>query len=76
METEIKVKRLWFWDNKIFIQTENGRELWQPLLSYKRLLYATDEQRNDYRFSYSGIHWSSVDEDISFESFISNNPFC
>jgi hypothetical protein len=73
METELKIKRLWFDDNKIFIQTEDEMTLWQSLLWYARLLHATDEQRNDYRFSYSGIHWNSVDEDISFESFLSGN---
>ena len=69
METELKIKKLWFNDNKIFVQTEEGKELCQSLLWYTRLLHATDEQRNDYRLSYSGIHWKSVDEDISFESF-------
>ena len=69
METQLKVKRLWFEDNKLFIQTEDGTTLGQPLLWYKRLLNATDEQRNKYRFSYSGIHWGNIDEDISFESF-------
>jgi len=74
METEIKVSKLWFDDNKIFIRTESGVELWQSLLWYARLRNATDEQRNNYRFSYSGIHWPDVDEDISFESFFYGNP--
>ena len=74
METELKIKRLWFEDNKIFIQTEDEKHLWQSLLWYPRLLYASDEQRNDYRLSYSGIHWSSIDEDMSFESFFYSHP--
>ena len=74
METEVKISKLWFADNKIFIRTESGIELWQSLLWYSRLRYATDEQRNNYRFSYSGIHWPDVDEDISFESFSYDNP--
>jgi len=73
MEKEIKVCKLWFDDNKIFIRTESGVELWQSLLWYSRLHNATDEQRNNYRFSYSGIHWQDVDEDISFESFFYDN---
>jgi hypothetical protein len=71
--TEIKVSKLWFDGDKIFILTEDGRELWQSLLWYHRLLYATAEQRNNYHFSYSGIHWLDVDEDISFESFLYDN---
>ena len=73
MEREIKICKLWFDDNKIFIRTESGAELWQSLLWYSRLQHATDEQRNNYRFSYSGIHWQDVDEDISFESFFYDN---
>ena len=73
METELKIKRLWFSENKIFVETEDGKELWQSLLWYTRLLNATDKQRNNYRFSYSGIHWNDVDEDISFESFLYKN---
>jgi len=74
METELKIRKLWFDDNKIFIKTEDGRELWQSLLWYSRLLHATNKQRSNYRISYSGIHWSDVDEDISFESFLYDTP--
>jgi hypothetical protein len=74
LETEVKINRLWFDDNKIFIRTEDGRQLWQSLLYYHRLQHATPEQRNNYRLSYSGIHWPDVDEDISFESFFYEYP--
>jgi hypothetical protein len=74
METELKIKKLWFDDSKIFIHTDDGRELWQSLLWYHRLQNATREQRNNYNVSYSGIHWPDVDEDISFESFLYDNP--
>jgi hypothetical protein len=74
METEINVNKLWFDNNKIFIRMDNGRELWQSLLWYPTLQHASDEQRNHYRLSYSGIHWNDIDEDVSFESFFDGNP--
>jgi hypothetical protein len=74
METELKIKKLWFDDNKIFILTDSGEERWQSLLWYRRLQDATIPQRNNYRISYSGIHWPDVDEDVSFESFFYDNP--
>ncbi|MDR3142735.1 MAG: DUF2442 domain-containing protein [Tannerellaceae bacterium] len=74
METELKIKKLWFDDNKIFVLTDDDRELWQSLLWYRQLLNATDEQRNHYTMSYSGIHWPDVDEDVSFESFFYDDP--
>ena len=72
MKTELD--KLWFEDNKIFIRTNEGKILWQSLLWYSRLLHATQEQRNNYYTSFSGIHWRDIDEDISFESFYYNNP--
>jgi len=66
---KIELDKLWFEDNKIFICTTGGETLWQSLLWYPRLLYATEKQRNNYRTSFSGIHWTDIDEDISYESF-------
>ncbi|MCL2097733.1 MAG: DUF2442 domain-containing protein [Bacteroidales bacterium] len=70
METKLDINKLWFDENKIFIQTKNKKKYAQSLLWYKRLLNATEQQRNNYYFSYSGIHFPDIDEDISFESFL------
>jgi hypothetical protein len=72
MKTELD--KLWFDDCKIFIRTKEGKILWQSLLWYHRLLYATEKQRYNYYTSYSGIHWPDIDEDISYESFYYDNP--
>jgi hypothetical protein len=74
MKIEIKIDKLWFEDNKIFIRTTSEEILWQSLLWYRRLLEASEEQRNNYYISYSGIHWSEIDEDMSFESFYYDDP--
>ena len=65
----MKVVRLWFDDDKIFIETDEGKRLWQSLLWYPRLKLATQEQRVNYRTNAFGIHWEDIDEDVSFESF-------
>ncbi len=70
----MEVVKLWFADNKIYIETENGKQLWQSLLWYPRLQNATEKQRNTYRLSQDGIHWEEIDEDVSFESFLYPNP--
>jgi len=70
---KIELDKLWFENNKIFICTKGGETLWQSLLWYPRLLHATEEQRNNYRTSFSGIHWTEIDEDISYESFYYND---
>lgn len=32
-------------------------------------MYASEAERQEYGFSTIGIHWSKLDEDVSFESF-------
>jgi len=69
-----KIKKIWFADNRIYGLTDDGRTLWQSLLYYKRLLNATEEQRNNYVINAFGIRWDDIDEDVSFESFEYDNP--
>ena len=66
--------KIWVEDNRIYGLTDDGRTLFQSLLYYKRLMFATDEQRNNYEMDDEGIHWEELDEDISFESFEYEDP--
>jgi len=70
----MKAKRVWFDGERIYIETDDGRTLWQSILYYQRLKNATEEQRNDYELGHFGIHWEGIDEDISYESFEYENP--
>lgn len=65
----MKAKRLWFEGERIYIETDDGRTLWQSVLYYQRLMNATENQRNDYELGHFGIHWEEIDEDVSYESF-------
>lgn len=70
----MKATKVWFADDKIFIETDAGKQLWQSLLWYPRLKDATEAQRLKYRLSPCGIHWEELDEDVSFESFTYEEP--
>jgi hypothetical protein len=70
---KIEIDTLWFENDRIFIRTKEGETLWQSLLWYRRLLYASESQRINYRASFSGIHWPEIDEDMSYESFFYDN---
>ena len=70
----MRIQKLWFAGEKIFILTDDGRQLWQSLLWYPRLLYATPEQRMDYEYDQIGIRWKEIDEDMSVESFLYDDP--
>jgi hypothetical protein len=54
------------------VDLEDGRTLAVPLAWYPRLLHASKEERNRWRLIGRGvgIHWPSVDEDISIESLL------
>jgi hypothetical protein len=67
MENKIKV---WFEDNQIFIKTESGDKRSHPLSWFPKLLKASDEERMSYHISPFGIHWEKLDEDLSFDGFL------
>lgn len=59
-------------DDALQVVLADGREVSVPLTWSPRLLMATPEQRNKWRLIGGGvgIHWESVDEDISVESLL------
>ena len=65
----MKVTKLWFSDERLFIETNEKKVLSQQLHFYPRLKNATDKQRKEWKQSYGGLHWKVIDEDISFENF-------
>lgn len=70
----MKITKIWFENNRIYGLTDDGRTLWQSLLYYRRLLSASDNERNEYEINAFGIRWEKLDEDISFESFEYDDP--
>ena len=70
----MKISKLWFENDRIYILTDDGRTLWQSLLYYRRLREATNEQRADYELDDEGVHWEALDEDVSYESFEYEDP--
>lgn len=70
----MKIKRIWFADDRIYGETTEGKIVWQSLLYYKRLRNATPQQREKYEMDDEGIYWEDLDEDVSFESFTYDDP--
>jgi hypothetical protein len=59
-------------DDALRVLLADGREITVPLVWSPRLLKATPEQRQEWRLIGGGVgvHWESVDEDISVESLL------
>jgi hypothetical protein len=65
----MKIEKLWFENNHIYIINDKNETLFQSLKFYPRLLCATDDQRQSYECWDYGIRWDEIDEDMSYESF-------
>jgi len=73
--SNLKIERVWFDDEDIYILTNDGTQKSHPLRWFDRLWNATTEQRERYELSSWGdsIHWPELDEDLSLEGFYTFN---
>lgn len=67
----MNIEKIWLTDSAIWIRTDKGEEACERFADYPRLRNATQEQRNQFVTDDFGIHWESLDEDLSFEGFFS-----
>ena len=67
----MKIEKLWFDNDNIYIQINTGHIIGNPLKWFSRLNNASVEQRNKYEIGPFGesVHWEEIDEDLSIESF-------
>lgn len=65
-----------FTSDSLRVTLADGREIGVPLEWFPLLCNATEEQRKNWRLIGGGIgiHWESVDEDISVESLLAVRP--
>ena len=63
-------------DDALTVALSDGRTLSVPLAWFPRLLHATLEERDKWRFigKGQGIHWEGIDEDISIENLLAGKP--
>jgi hypothetical protein len=69
---EVRAVKVWFDDDNIWLDLEDGRQVSAPLAFYPRLLNATKKQRENYELIGPGIglHWEDLDEDLSVERIV------
>jgi hypothetical protein len=59
-----------FDDDSMWVSLADGRTIGVPLAWYPRLLHGTPANRAKVWLSPSGMHWDTLDEDISVETII------
>ncbi len=76
IQTDERVKNVVFTEDTIGVDLMDGRTIFVPLAWYPRLLNATLEQRLGWEICGGGygIHWESIDEDLSTEGMLRGAP--
>ena len=63
-------------DHDLVVELEDGRCISVPLAWYPRLLHASQQERDNWLVAGCGfgIHWPSIDEDLSVEGLLRGAP--
>jgi hypothetical protein len=70
MNSSVKATRVHFDQDCMWVDLSDGRAIGVPLAWFPRLLHSTVEQREQFRISSRGLHWESLDEDISIAGLL------
>ena len=70
MTTSPRAMSVDFDDDQMWVRLDDGRTLGIPLAWFPRLLRGSPEARRGVSISPSGLHWETLDEDISIEGLI------
>ncbi|MCY7356987.1 MAG: DUF2442 domain-containing protein [Rudanella sp.] len=65
-------QRVWFDEERIFVELNDGRIVGSPLRWFPLLAKATPEQRSHYELVGNGyaIRWEELNEDLSANGFL------
>lgn len=70
-----RAKQVIFEETKLKVELTDGREISVPLVWFPKLMKATEVERNQWRLIAGGvgIHWESLDEDLSVRGLLSHS---
>ena len=66
----ISPEKVWFDEDNLWVLLSDGRTVGAPLVWFPRLLSADSASREAFELSVHGIHWDSLDEDISVQGLL------
>lgn len=71
-----RVSDVRFDETRLIVDLADGRTIITPLVWYPRLLNATAEERRTWEIAGAGygIHWPTIDEDLSTEGMLRGAP--
>jgi len=65
----LDIQKIWLTDSAVWVETKDGRKACEHFADYAPLRNATPTERASYTHSPFGLHWPTLDEDLSFEGF-------
>src|SRR5215216_5722267 len=76
LTAEARAQNVAVTDDTLAVDLSDGRTISVPLAWYPRLLHASPEERDNWRFigDKEGIHWPDLDEDVSVENLLAGKP--
>lgn len=76
LQVEPRAQHVRCTDDELVVTLSDGRTLSVPLAWFPRLAGASASQRAHYELlgDGSGIHWPSIDEDVSVLGLLAGNP--
>ena len=63
------IEKVWFDSDYLFIKTDVGHIIGNPLNWFPVLLNATNEQRNNFEITHFGIYWPDLNENLGMNGF-------
>ena len=72
----LKIIKIWFEDNNIFVKLNDGRTIGTPISWYPNLAKGNETQLKSFELWEEGkwIHWEELNEDLSAEGFLTYHP--
>ena len=70
MSTSVSATAVRFDTDSMWVDLSDGRTLGVPLAWFPRLLSATQAQLESVRITSRGLHWDSLDEDVSIAGLL------
>jgi hypothetical protein len=70
MSTSVSATSVRFDADSMWAELSDGRMLGVPLAWFPRLLNGTPAEREQVRITSRGLHWESLDEDISVSGLL------
>jgi Protein of unknown function (DUF2442) len=76
LTAEARAQNVSVTEDTLAVDLSDGRTISVPLAWYPRLLHASPEERDNWRFigEKEGIHWPDLDEDVSVENLLAGKP--